>query len=322
MKVKERSYYKNIGSLKNDLGAAIPREELRDLHRVSALRHFLVAGRHWALFLLCGWALIQDQYRWLWPIAAILQGANILGFLILVHEQVHQVIFEKRRPRLEYFLGLLYAAPSAISVTQFTHWHLDHHNELGHPEDDPKRAHLSPKKNSRWLKLLYCTPALFAIYAKAAKEEVATYAPQERSRITRERLLNLVVHLGAVAAIWLTVDGWAVVRAWVIPVFFCFPPFFVLNRLGQHFDIDPTDPAKWSSRVDGNPIWRFLFLWSNFHIEHHYYQRVPFYNLTKLNRSLQPFYRQRGIRNHSYHQMLWGWFVKNKQAHTDWSLEN
>lgn len=322
MKVKQRSYYKNIGTLKNDLGAALPREELRELHEVSAVRHFLVAARHVALFLLCGWAMVQDQYRWLWPFAALLQGANILGFLILVHEQVHQVIFRKRRPRLEYALGLLYAIPSAISVTQFTHWHLDHHNELGHPQDDPKRAHLSPKKNARWLKLLYCTPALFAIYARAAKEEVATYSVEERRLITRERLLNLVAHLAVVTALWMTHDGWVVLRAYVVPMFFCFPPFFVLNRLGQHFDIDPTDPAKWSSLVNGNRFWHFVFLWSNFHIEHHYYQRVPFYNLRRLNTALQPFYRARGLRNHTYTKMLWGWFVKNKQAHTDWSLES
>ena len=43
-------------------------------------------------------------------------------------------------------LGLLYAMPSGISASQFTRWHLDHHAELGSDEDDPKRHHLSPKR--------------------------------------------------------------------------------------------------------------------------------------------------------------------------------
>ena len=64
-----------------------------------------------------------------------------------------------------------------------------------------------------------------------------------------------------------------------------FPVAFTLNRLGQHYRIDPSDPRKWSTRVDGNPAWHFLFLWSNHHIEHHYYPRVPFYNLRKLDGS-------------------------------------
>ena len=317
---KNLYYYKHIGDLKGRLAEALPREELRDLHRVNAVRHFLTVGRLVLMVLLCGWALWQNEVRWLWAPAAILQGFNVLGFIILLHEQVHKVIFERSRPRLERLLGLLYAMPSNISATQFSVWHLDHHNELGHAEDDPKRAHLSPKKNSRWVKLLYMTPALFAIYMRGAGQEVATYPPEKRRIIKRERLLNLTFHLALALTLYFAGGGWVLFRVWVLPLFFCFPPVFVLNRLGQHYDIDPTDPAKWTTLVNGNPLWHFLFLWSNFHVEHHYYQRVPFYNLRRLNRGLQPFYRRTGLRNRTYLEMLWGWFVENKEAHTDWEI--
>ena len=46
---------------------------------------------------------------------------------------------------------------------------------LGRTDDDPKRAHLSPKVNKRWYKLLYCSPALFPIYFRAARRETSTY---------------------------------------------------------------------------------------------------------------------------------------------------
>lgn len=317
---KNRYYYKHMGDLKGRLTEALPREELRDLHRVSAVRHFLTVGRLLLMVLLCGWALWQTQYKWLWVPAAIVQGFNILGFIILLHEQVHKVIFEKSRPRLERLLGILYAMPSNISATQFSVWHLDHHDELGHAEDDPKRAHLSPKKNSRWVKLLYMTPALFLIYMRGAGREVANYPPEKRRIIQRERLLNITFHLALAFALYSFGGGWVLFRVWVLPLFFCFPPVFVLNRLGQHYDIDSTDPAKWTTLVNGNPLWHFLFLWSNFHVEHHYYQRVPFYNLRRLNRDLQPFYRRTGLRNRTYAEMLWGWFVLNKEAHTDWEI--
>ena len=251
-----------------------------------------MVARHLAFVGLCVWALWQSAYPWLWPIAAVLQGFNLLGFLILVHEQVHKAIFAKSRPRLEYLLGLLYALPTGISVSQFTRWHLDHHEELGHAEHDPKRAHLSPKKNSRWLKLLYLTPALFVIYARASRKEAATYAPgapethpkgtpTEPGRASFGH--GLLLFFGG---------GWVLLRVHTIPVFFCFPPIFVLNRLGQHYDIDTSDPAKWSTLVHGNPVWHFLFLWSNFHIEHHYYQRIPFYNLKTLNPQIAGLLRQ------------------------------
>ncbi len=315
---KGRFYYQHIGDLKHRLSAEIPRTELRDLHKVQAWRHFVVAGRHVVFFGLCAWALWQDAWWWLWPLAAVLQGFNLLGFLILVHEQVHKAIFNKSRPRLERILGLLYALPTGISVSQFTRWHLDHHNELGHHEHDPKRAHLSPKENSRWVKLLYMTPLLFVIYARASRQEASSYPLELQRKIRWERLLSLVFHLGVMSLLFYF-GGWGeLVRVHILPTFFVFPPIFVLNRLGQHYDIDPSDPAKWSTRVNGNPIWHFLFLWSNFHIEHHYYQRIPFYNLKRLNRKLTHFYDRTELRNHTYRSMIWGWLVLNKKAHTDW----
>ena len=317
---KQRYYYHHLGSLKRDLGEALPRTELRQLHQVQAWRHFAVLGRHLIWVALCFWALWQSRWPWLWLPAAFFQGANILGFVVLLHEQVHKIIFAKSRPRWERLLGLLYALPSGISATQFSRWHLDHHNELGHEEHDPKRAHLTPKKNARWLKLLYMTPALFVIYGRAASKEAATYPPEEQRRIFAERVFNASCHLAFAAVVVLLGGWWELLRVYVVPLYFFFPPAFVLNRLGQHFDIDPADPAKWSSRVDGNAFWRFLFLWANFHAEHHYYQRVPFYRLKALNAKLRPFYHRRGIENRRYAPMVWNWLVRNRKAHTDWSI--
>lgn len=316
---KQRYYYHHIGDLKQRLNDALPRAALRELHVVRPGRHFLVVGRLLLWVVLCGWALWQTRWPWLWVPAAIVQGFNILGFVILLHEQVHRIIFRSKRPRLEAFLGHLYAFWSGISTTQFRIWHLDHHDELGSETDDPKRAHLSPKRNARWYKLLYFTPALFVLYARAAAREAGTYSEPDRRAIRRERIGNVAGHLAIAAALLSLAGPWVLLRVHVVPVFFVFPVAFVLNRLGQHYDIDPSDPAKWSTRVDGNPIWHFLMLWSNFHIEHHYYQRVPFYNLGRLNRALRPFWRDIGLRNRTYHQLLWGWLVQNRQAHTDWS---
>src|SRR5690242_3833373 len=44
-RAKNHYYYKHIGDLKQRLTDSSPREELRDLHRVRPVRHFLTAGR-------------------------------------------------------------------------------------------------------------------------------------------------------------------------------------------------------------------------------------------------------------------------------------
>ena len=315
-----RSFHaEHVGDLPRRLREAVPNETLRRLHARSGWRHALVALRQILLGGACLWGMATFAQPWIWLPLAALQGTIILSFIILLHEIVHHAVFARRRPLASRLLGLLYAAPSGIAPSQFTRWHLDHHLRLGSATEDPKRAHLSPKRNARWYKALYLTPALIAIYAKASATEAATYSAELRRRIVLERLANALLHAGLVALLWQFFGGAAVLRAYVVPLFFCFPPAFMLNRLGQHYWIDPTDPGKWSTRVDGNWLVRQLFLSSNHHIEHHYFPAVPLYRLAELNACLRPFWARIGHPNRTYASLLWHWFVLNRTPHTDWT---
>ena len=234
-----------------------------------AARQFLILG-------LATWGLIRFDSPWIWIPLAFVQGFTVFNFTVLLHEVLHHLVFETRHPRAERLLALAYAIPSGISATQFTRWHLDHHAELGSSSDDPKRHHLSPKINARWFKLLYATPALFPIYFRAARKETATYprcAARDDSLVSAAS--SIAFHLGAIALLWWAFGGAAALRAHVIPVFFVFPIAFTLNRLGQHYDIDPTDPAKWGTLMRGSWFWDFVFINSNYHLEHHYFPGVP-----------------------------------------------
>lgn len=317
--MKNHHYSRHAVALRAELGAAISREQMRQLHRKEAWRHFIVAGRQFAILALATWALIRFENPLIWIPLAIVQGFTVFNFTVLLHEVVHHTIFEKRRPRAERILGLLYAIPSGISASQFTRWHLDHHAELGSDTDDPKRAHLSPKRNARWYKLLYCTPALFPIYFRAARAEAATYPEALRRRIAFERRISVLFHLSAIAVIWYFFGFYATLRASIVPVFFVFPVAFTLNRLGQHYDIDPTDPAKWGTLMRGSWFWDFVFLNSNYHLEHHYFPGVPFYRLPELQKALLPFYEKKQMRWRTYGELVYGWIVENQQPHTNWA---
>ena len=65
-------------------------------------------------------------------------------------------------------------------------------------------------------------------------------------------------------------------------------------------------------------LWDFLFVYSNYHAEHHYFPSVPFYNLRKLHLRLRPLYAQLGLKTHTYREIVWEWFVKNRPPHADW----
>jgi fatty acid desaturase len=318
--VKSHYHSQHAVGLRAELGRAITREQMRVFHAKAPARHFIVALRQFAILGLCTWGLIAFDNPLIWIPIALAQGFTIFNFTVLLHEVLHHNVFERRHPGVERALALAYAIPSGISASQFTRWHLDHHAELGSSEDDPKRHYLSPKINARWYKLLYATPALFPIYFRAARKETATYPAELQRTIGWERWAAIGFHLAALAVIWWAFGGAAALRADVIPVFFVFPIAFTLNRLGQHYDIDPSDPAKWGTLMRGNWFWDFAFINSNYHLEHHYFPGVPFYHLPALQRALQPFYAEKRMQWMNYRGLLYGWLVENRMPHTDWSL--
>ncbi|MHC4931107.1 MAG: fatty acid desaturase family protein [Planctomycetota bacterium] len=313
------NWHAQTSRLRNEFRELLDPSRLRRLHRVSGPRHAWIALRQFALAALTGFLIVRHPDRWeIWAPSALLLGFVIFSFTVLLHEVVHHAVFRRREGPLNALLGWIYALPSGLSPSQFTRWHLDHHAELGTGDKDPKRHHLTPKIVRRWYKALYLTPALFPIYFRAAAREAASYPQMLRSRLRRERAIVIGTHLLAVAAIaglW----GWAVlVKLYVIPVFFVFPVAFTINRLGQHYDIEPDDPAAWGTIIRTNPIWNFLFLWSSFHMEHHYFPAVPFYNLPALHRELRPVLERHPVRVRSYAGLLFDWFVRNKSPHVSW----
>jgi fatty acid desaturase len=317
--VKSHHYSQHAGDLKATLKVALPNDVLKDLHDRSAARHLAVLARQLLLLAACTWLLVRGGSPWIWVPACVVQGLTIFNFTVMLHEVVHHLVFARPRPRLERLLAWAYALPSGISATQFTRWHLDHHQELGSLTDDPKRFHLSPKRNARWLKALYMTPALFFIYFRAAAREGRSY-PADMQRLIRfERRVTMAFHLGLLGALLLWDPGVAL-RVHALPVFVVFPVAFTLNRIGQHYWVNPADPAQWSTLVRSSWFWNVAFLSSNFHLEHHYFPGVPLYRLSRLHAALQPFFRARGMRAHSYGELLWHWFVLNKPPHADWDL--
>jgi len=277
-----------------------------------------VAARQLLLLVCATIGLWVFSHPLIWIPLAFVQGFTVFNFTVLLHEVVHETVFPTRRPRLYRLLSWCYAIPSGLSATQFTRWHLDHHAELGSDCTDPKRFHLSPKRNERWVKLLYFTPALFPIYFRGAAAEARAYPAETQRTIRRERVAAIGFHL-LCAVLSILLGGWAVwLRVQVVPIFFVFPIAFIVNRLGQHYDIEPNDPAKWSTLVKGSWFWDSVYLNSNYHLEHHYFPRVPFYNLPRLQRLLWPFYETIGLRPRGYGELLWHYLVSNRRPHTNW----
>ncbi|HEY4491553.1 MAG TPA: fatty acid desaturase, partial [Acidobacteriota bacterium] len=250
-----------------------------------------------------------------------IQGFTVFKFTVLLHEVVHNAVFvpSKKSRMFNALLGLVYAFPSGISASQFTRWHLDHHAGLGSPTEDPKRFHLSPKINRRWIKLLYYTPALFFIYFRAAAREAASYPEALQRQIRKERLLTILFQAVLALLCYFSAGFSVLLRVYLTPMFLIFPIAFSLNRLGQHYNIRKEDPAQWSTLVKDSWFWNFWFLYSHLHLEHHYFPGVPFYNLPDVHRMLSPFFEERGMKAYGYAELFYRYVILNEEPHSDWT---
>lgn len=307
--------------LRRALGEELPTDEIKQLHQKRPLLHFLIAFSLFAALAGSTVAILHFDRWYLWLPFAVVSGFALFNCTVLLHEVVHRAVLRDHSDRVNRLIGILYAIPSGISATQFTKWHLDHHANLGSYEDDPKRHYLSPKRNERWYKLLYFTPALFPIYFRAARLEASSYPADLQKRIALERTLTIGFHLSLLSAVIYFAGFDVAWKTYLVPYFFVFPVAFALNRLGQHYDIDPEDPAKWSTLVRGSWFWDVVYLASNYHLEHHYFPGVPFYNLPRLQRLLIPFYEKRGFVSRGYGELVWRYLVLNRKPHTNWEPE-
>lgn len=312
-------YDRNINPMiQQRLREHLSRDDILELHKRSVFKHFALVAQQ--IVLLVGIGLINYRVTTpgIWIPLALWQGFVILGFIILLHEQVHNLIFTKRRPFWERVMGLIYSLPSAISASQFKRWHLDHHSELGTEDLDPKRAYLSPKKIAPWYKALYMTAGLFVIYSIASAKAAKSYPSSLVRTINIEKVIFIGLHLVFAWWLWSDAGFYTWVRVHGAPFFVAFPFAFTLNRLGQHYAIDPTDPAKWATLIRSNWFWNWIFVYSNLHLEHHYLIGVPAYNLPKMQQKLRPFYNEIGHKPMGFGRILYLWFVKNKTPHTNW----
>ena len=146
--------------------------------------------------------------------------------------------------------------PSGISASQFTRWHLDHHAALG-SYDRRSEAPLPLAEDQRALAegaLLHAgaLPDLLPRRGEGDRRVRAGAAPPHRAASAWSRSPSSSASSPRSRS---SAAGAIAFKLYIVPVFFIFPIAFALNRLGQHYDIDPADPAKWSTLVKGSWFW-------------------------------------------------------------------
>jgi len=231
----------------------------------------------------------------------ILAAASLHGISLFTHEGVHDILLEN--PIGNRLLSAVCAWPVLQNYSAYRVLHLRHHNSLAE-QNDPDHYHNYSSSSVvifllHWGRLLFGYP----VYISAIPLLGLWHATlQERLWILWEAAMVLLFIYGLYTAIPFEI----VLHVWLIPMSII---HFMVNIRGmsQHTLLENAqDQIQGTRSILTNRVTTFFMCNENYHLEHHLYPKVPWYNLPKVHSNLAEELRQQGAPYiQSYAHFVW-----------------
>ena len=197
----------------------------------------------------------------------------------VIHDACHQSAHRNRI--VNAILGHCSALILAFAFPVFTRVHLQHHGNVNHPKDDPD--HYVSTGGPLWL-----------IAVRFLYHEVFFF--QRRLWRNYELLEWFISRLIVITIVYISVQyhflGY-ILNFWFIPA------FLVGITLGFFFDYLPHRPfverSRWkNARVYPGKVLNILILGQNYHLIHHLWPSIPWYNYQPAYYLMKPLLDEKG----------------------------
>ncbi len=219
----------------------------------------------------------------------VLIGMFIQAIAILMHEALHGNLFQSTR--LNRWATFAFGVPAFFSGTAYKVAHLNHHRQTRTKQDQDEISNLC-KTPAQYRAIFYALffaatfMYLFTVLPRTAIQ-IGTY--RERCAVALEYTAIGMICSGAI--IWGVRAGHAnwLLWYWILPMQVA---MFLSNirGLSEHLCTSTDHVLEKTRTIRSNRLVSFLMLNLNYHLEHHLFPGVPWYNLRKVHRELQPVY--------------------------------
>ena len=290
----------------------IDRKKLAELMQRSDLRGWIQTCLHLGLFFATA-ALAYFTYlqisisNWYWTtpllIVVLFTHGTIGPFmgLIAIHELQHRTVFKTRW--LNDFFERVYAFISWSDYIWYQESHAIHHRATCHHEYDGEvllPIRFSLRRWRVWLGLLAWNPQttwnrIKLVWRHAngrvSGEWYQHVLPASNKRLrTRHRrwARMLLVGHASLALIFIVTGHWFLIVVLTFGTFYCGWLGFLCG-LPQHYGLNSDIPDFRANTRTFTCSWLPAFYYWNmqYHLEHHMYPAVPFFNLPKLRRAIE-----------------------------------
>ena len=263
---------------------------LEALHHVSP-RHYLRAAIFLFLYLgaagMACWLAESGAVAgwWIYLVNTpfyLVAAASLHGISLFTHEGVHGTL--SHRPCWNRALSIACAQPVLQNFSAYKVLHLKHHHHLGQ-EGDPD--HYANYTRWTWLEFLMHWGRLIIGYpAYIVAIPILGYR-QGTVSARRWILFEVGVLVCWVAAAIYWAPWLWLLHGWLIPMLII-NTLVNIRGMSQHTFLEhQSDPILGTRSILTNPLTAFFMCNENYHLEHHLYPGVPWYNLPRLHQTLR-----------------------------------
>ena len=268
------------------------KEKLKKLSEIRLLPNWKIF-LFYAVWILCCVIAWHTPNIWIKIICFGIAGYFQMGIVTFMHECTHNTLFKKKWQN--FYAGIFMMIPFVISFISFKDDHLRHHR-YNRTEKDPDAAFMGNRNVGDFL--VYYGYIFFGIFLSVIQFTFIYPFQYFRGK-------KLFIHIGENIlhfACYYFIYQWAVLHGVENKLFEVFwgplISFSLLNsiRFVTEHHGTPWDKGQLagSRTITSNPVHSFCWNNINWHIGHHVYPTVPWYNLQLLHKEILPDIEEQG----------------------------
>ncbi len=272
---------------------------MKELTGLQPWRTLAALALDWLTIMAAILAAEYFQNLFVYLLAVLIIGGRMHGLGVLMHEFSHYR-FSSNRALSEWLGNILSAWPIGTTVNSYRLNHLAHHQHTNTDKDPDWVAKLNVAKYTfpRPIGKILTVIAGYLVAIESIIDLKSILARVNKSDADSKalKLARLGFYLAVAIALTWTQSWIGFLIYWLIPYLTAFMLCLYVRSVAEHFGSMDYGRELGATRSVAPLLWERLFFCPhniNYHLEHHLYPGVPFYNLPALQNVLMedPKYR-------------------------------